>query len=307
MDLKRLRYFCKVVECGSITQAAKALNMAQPPLSKRIQELEASLNVVLFLRAGNRIEPTEAGYHLYRRACEILRLTEDAARETIHIANREVKVLRIGLTHLYQRWFTPMLLALKQRHPDMGLSIAVSDSSALEAQLHEGVIDVALIQKPRSSEGVEICAFAPIKLVAVISKKLLATPRSTTIAYQDISQYPLVLLHRAKDAGTYEQLIGLFRHAGREPNVTLQVTQPDAILDWIESGMAVATLLPVSEVAHRPLHHCHVLDVTPAPQVFFPAMVTATTTPRIPELLALIADGYPAAPPPFAVDRDATK
>ena len=40
MDLKRLRYFCRVVEHGSVSQAAKSLNMAQPPLSKRIQELD---------------------------------------------------------------------------------------------------------------------------------------------------------------------------------------------------------------------------------------------------------------------------
>lgn len=68
MDLKRLRYFCRVVEHGSVSQAAKSLNMAQPPLSKRIQELEEELQVSLFERRGNRIEPTEAGYFLYRKA-----------------------------------------------------------------------------------------------------------------------------------------------------------------------------------------------------------------------------------------------
>lgn len=47
MDLKRLRYFCRVVEQGSVSQAAKSLNMAQPPLSKRIQELEEELQVSL--------------------------------------------------------------------------------------------------------------------------------------------------------------------------------------------------------------------------------------------------------------------
>lgn len=73
MDLKRLRYFCRVVEHGSVSQAAKSLNMAQPPLSKRIQELEEELQVSLFERRGNRIEPTEAGYFLYRKGCEILR------------------------------------------------------------------------------------------------------------------------------------------------------------------------------------------------------------------------------------------
>lgn len=73
MDLKRLKYFCKVVEQGSISQAARVLNMAQPPLSKRIQELEEELNAPLFVRNGNRLETTDAGYYLYRKVCEILR------------------------------------------------------------------------------------------------------------------------------------------------------------------------------------------------------------------------------------------
>ena len=306
MDLKRLRYFCKVVESGSITQAAKALNMAQPPLSKRIQELEEELNVVLFMRTGNRIEPTEAGYHLYRRACEILRQVEDTARETVHIANRNVKVLRIGLTHLYQRWFKPLLLELNQRHPDMELSISVSDSSNLESLLNDGLIDVALIQKPQRNDGYDIYAFDPMRLVAVISKKLLPRVSATTIAYQEVGQYPLVLLHRGKDAGTYEMLIDLFRKGGTEPKVSMHVTQPDAILDWIETGLAVATLLPVSEVTGRSLHHCHVLEVFPSPQVFFPAMVKTTISPHVPELMALISQGFPPAPLPVSGVKNAT-
>ncbi len=68
MDLKRLRYFCRVVEHGSVSQAAKSLNMAQPPLSKRIQELEEELQVSLFERRGNRIEPTEAGISYIEKA-----------------------------------------------------------------------------------------------------------------------------------------------------------------------------------------------------------------------------------------------
>lgn len=52
MDLKRLRYFCRVVEHGSVSQAAKSLNMAQPPLSKRIQELEEELQVSLLNAAA---------------------------------------------------------------------------------------------------------------------------------------------------------------------------------------------------------------------------------------------------------------
>lgn len=73
MDLKRLRYFCRVVEQGSVSPGCKSIEYGTTPLSKRIQELEEELNVSLFTRQGNRIEPTDAGYFLYRKACEILR------------------------------------------------------------------------------------------------------------------------------------------------------------------------------------------------------------------------------------------
>ncbi|MFD2020729.1 LysR family transcriptional regulator [Pseudocitrobacter faecalis] len=172
MDLKRLRYFCRVVEQGSISQAAKVLNMAQPPLSKRIQELEDELQTPLFTRRGNRIEPTEAGFFLYRKACEILRQVEDTARETMEIAQKDHPQFRLGLTHLFQSYFKPLLLALYERNPNIEVNISVTDSSHLEMLLNEGAIDLALIQRPYRSEGFDFVSFDPIKLVAVISKNV---------------------------------------------------------------------------------------------------------------------------------------
>lgn len=50
MNIKRLRYFCTVVECGSVSKAAQILHLSQPPLSKRLQELEAETGVPLLAR-----------------------------------------------------------------------------------------------------------------------------------------------------------------------------------------------------------------------------------------------------------------
>ncbi|MGG7749310.1 LysR family transcriptional regulator [Klebsiella aerogenes] len=61
MDLKRIKYFCKVAEHGSISEAARQLNMAQPPLSKRIQELEDEIGAPLLIRNNNGVEITAAG------------------------------------------------------------------------------------------------------------------------------------------------------------------------------------------------------------------------------------------------------
>lgn len=295
MDLKRLRYFCRVVEQGSVSQAAKMLNMAQPPLSKRIQELEEELQVSLFLRQGNRIEPTEAGYFLYRKACEILRQVEDTSRETVAIANKEKFQLRLGLTHLFQSYFKPLLLELYKRHPDAEINISVTDSSHLETMLNEGTIDLAMIQRPYRSEGFDYVSFDPVRLVAVISKQCLAQVPVSPFDYQALAAFPLVLLHRAKDAGTYEMLIDLFRKAGGNPKVIMHITQPGVILEWLESGLAAATLLPSSEVDARKLSHCHVVDVFPSPQVFYPALVKMPSTPYLPEIMEIIAQGYPIA------------
>ncbi len=293
MDLKRLKYFCKVMEQGSISQAARLLNMAQPPLSKRIQELEAELNVSLFLRNGNNIEPTEAGYYLYKKSCEIFRQIEDTTRETIQIANREDRVLRIGLTHLFQSYFRSLFLELHQQNPHVKLNISVSDSSNLESYLHDGMIDIALIQKPYRYDGFDCIAFAPVPLVAVVSHQLLPEKPAGAIPYLDIGKFPLLLLHRARDAGTYEILLDHFRKGGIYPQVMMHITQPTIILDWLESGLQAATLLPSSEVDSSKLRHCHVLEVFPSPLVFFPSMVKMPVTPYMKEVMELIQHGYP--------------
>lgn len=293
MDLKRLRYFCRVVEQGSISQAAKVLNMASPPLSKRIQELEDELKTPLFIRHGNRIEPSEAGFFLYRKACEILRQVEDTARETMEIAQQDRLQFRFGMSHLFQSYFKPLLLALYQRHPSIEINISVTDSSHLEGLLNEGAIDLAFIQRPYRSEGFDYVSFDPVKLVAVINKKCLPQPPESPFDYNALGELPLVLLHRAKDSGTYEMLIDLFRKAGVNPNVVMHITQPGVILDWLESGLEAATLLPSSEVCVEKLSECYVVEVFPSPQIFYPAMVKMPAVNWCPQVMELVAQGYP--------------
>ncbi|NDJ56270.1 LysR family transcriptional regulator [Enterobacteriaceae bacterium 4M9] len=295
MDLKRLRYFCKVMEQGSISQAARVLNMAQPPLSKRIQELEEELNVTLFLRNGKRIEPSDAGYYLYRKACEILREVEDATRETVQIARRESRLLRIGLTPLFQCYFKPLFLELHRRNPHVELNISVSDSSNLKSLLNDALIDIALIQQPQQHDGYDMLACAPVTVVAVIAKTLLPEKPVGPLPYLELGHYPLVLLHRACDEGSCESLLDQFRKGGVSPQVIMHITQPGVILDWLESGLAGATLLPSSEVDATKLHNCHVLEVFPSPQVFFPAIVKTPGMSCIQELMDILEEGFPFA------------
>ncbi|MFR4579446.1 MAG: LysR family transcriptional regulator [Clostridium fessum] len=61
MELRQLSYFTTIVNEGNISQAAKKLNISQPPLSHQMKLLEAELGVTLFERGSRRIRLTPAG------------------------------------------------------------------------------------------------------------------------------------------------------------------------------------------------------------------------------------------------------
>ena len=72
MELRQLEYFCRVANTGSIHEAARRLNLSQPPLSYQIRQLEEELGVRLFERGSRGVTLTEAGKLLYARAESLL-------------------------------------------------------------------------------------------------------------------------------------------------------------------------------------------------------------------------------------------
>ena len=81
MNIRRLQYFVKIVDIGSLTQAADVLHVAQPALSQQWATLEAEVRQQLLLRTTRGVTPTEAGKVLYRHAQLILRQCEQAKSE----------------------------------------------------------------------------------------------------------------------------------------------------------------------------------------------------------------------------------
>lgn len=78
MELRQLEYFCRIADTGSIHEAARRLNLSQPPLSYQLRQLEEELGVRLFERGSRGVALTEAGKLLYARAESLL----DYARST---------------------------------------------------------------------------------------------------------------------------------------------------------------------------------------------------------------------------------
>lgn len=146
MTLVQLRHFVVLAEKASYVQAAKALFLTQPALSRSIQGLEDELGGTLFNRLGRRISLTPLGAEVLQRA---QRLVSDA--EALKQTGKELQAglsgrLRIGLSSGPGALLsTPLMLHMAQHHPQLHLDISRGNTGVLLHELREQKLDAALV------------------------------------------------------------------------------------------------------------------------------------------------------------------
>ena len=119
MNLRRLKYFVKLVDIGSMTQAADVLHVAQPALSQQLATLEAELQQQLLIRTKRGVTPTEAGKVLYGHAQIILRQCEQAQLDINATGQALSGQVSVGLAPgtAASTLSLPLLRRVRERHP----------------------------------------------------------------------------------------------------------------------------------------------------------------------------------------------
>lgn len=154
MDIKSLQYFVKVVECTSITKAAKALHISQPPLSQQLKLLENELGTKLFERGPRSITLTDAGIALYRRAKTILDFTEETYREISGIGKGNQGQLRLGtISSVNPAMMASLIRDYSEEYPDVHFEIYERNTYELLDALENNLIELAIVRSPFDSEN----------------------------------------------------------------------------------------------------------------------------------------------------------
>ncbi|MEE2877766.1 MAG: LysR family transcriptional regulator [Pseudomonadota bacterium] len=166
--LDAMRLFIRVADTGSFSKAAADLDIGQPTVSRRIQDLESQLGADLFLRTTRALSLTEAGEKFYIRARGILDDFERAEAEVRGLDNEPYGQIRITVPHSLSRVvIAPALASFMRRYPDLSIDV-ISDDMYTDI-VQEGV-DLAF----RLGELADSSLMA--KRIAVSPRRLWASP-----------------------------------------------------------------------------------------------------------------------------------
>ncbi|WP_260928262.1 LysR family transcriptional regulator [Novosphingobium sp. 9] len=270
MDVRRLRYFVAVASERSFTRAAQRLNMAQPPLSKRIQEIEDELGAQLIDRSIRPLQLTAAGALFYEQSLQVLhRLEQLSATMKEHIEAGRPR-LTIGLiASLFHERLPQFIRRYRTRAPDIEIVLTEMGGAAQVKALQEGRIDVGLGRRRIDGVGVRSDVLRNEPVLAVLPSQGAGRWTSGTISLEMMQRFPLILYPQDAPQGFGAFMLSLFRESGITPSRTMEVGDMQTALVMAASG-AGASLIPASA---RRLVHSDAVCLPLAPAVFSPVVL----------------------------------
>ena len=196
-ELRRLRYFVKVAESGSLTRAAAALHVAQPALSQQIRLLESELGMEVFERGPRGVRPTEVGKRLL---VEARRLLDEVGSITERIRDpgdpEGQVVLGVGQS-IGSMLMAPLLERAAERLPRVHIQVRELLGGLLQDLIRSGGIDFALSLNTVNCEGVRSLPVLSEEMCLVGQRRLVERHLGRTapgdFPFQDLDGLPLYL------------------------------------------------------------------------------------------------------------------
>ena len=157
MKLNQLRDVLAVAERGSLRAAARQLGVAQPALTRSIQELERELGVPLFERQPKGVIVTSMGKLFIRRANAVWNELRRAQEEIDQIKGRLHGQVSVCLSTVAHIALLPYALAsFRARYPEVHLDIMEGLFPVVETSLRTGIVDCYIGPPPRESTGPDL-------------------------------------------------------------------------------------------------------------------------------------------------------
>lgn len=270
LDLRRLRYFRVIADCGSMSAAARLLNLAQPALSYHIAELERLTGHVLFERSRDGVRLTEAGRLLRQHAETIVGQVDEAEQALEGLARRHSlppRRVSIAVISSLAAGLIPLLLERVSREmPGITLHIQEAGTRDITQKLERGEADLAIYLTSTAGRADE--PIAREKLFHVSS----GTHSDGTIALAALTRQPLVLPAPGNPLRNF--LDSTARQHGLNLDVVLEVDGSRSRLTAVRNGIG-ATIVGAHAVGDTDTQNGLVVREIVSPTLFRPIYLGA--------------------------------
>ncbi|MGN1166313.1 MAG: LysR family transcriptional regulator [Lachnospiraceae bacterium] len=239
MEVRHIRYFLAVAEELNFTRAAEKLCIAQPPLSRQIQDLEAELGAKLFIRNPHALQLTEEGILFKQYATQILDLVTRSAEDI-----REVKNGLHGTLYLASveghgpRLFSEWIAGFNRLYPHIQYNLWNGNSDDVINRVMKGLCELAIIMEPHNAEGIDSLTVYEEPWIAMIPHDHpLALKEGETIDIDELIPYDLIIPSRAS---RLEEINGWFSYTGKSPVIRCRIAHMLNAYELVRQQVGIA-------------------------------------------------------------------
>jgi DNA-binding transcriptional LysR family regulator len=246
MELRHLRYFVAIGEEQHYGRAARELRVAQPALSRQIQDLEEELGFKLFERLPRGVKLTAAGKLFLEDAGRILREVSEAAVRAGRVASGRSGTLRVGFTeNASWRGVVPQSFRrFWELQPEAELQLQPSASLEQLEAIRSGRLDAGFVNfMPKSDPELD-------QLLVAIQHVELAAPRRHPLTklkklrLRDLTDVLFVWFPRWPNPAFYDRMMHeCYRGGLKSPRIVQEGVNEPTILSLVSTGLGVGWVL----------------------------------------------------------------
>src|SRR5690606_23703552 len=240
LDLLTLKLFVRVLEEGTISQAAEREHIAAAAVSRRIADLEQALNTTLLVRTNKGVSPTAAGLELLYRSRALLNSVEDIeSRLQAYSQGQQGLVHILANTSAISQFLPAPLGEFGRLHPSIRLQLEEKTSLDIICALADGKADLGVFTRLPYDADIEAYPFRSDELVvlAPLDHPLARYERlrfEQTLEHEQITLLPGTQINY--------QITKVAMEANRSVRVRTEVSGYDAMCLLVNAGMGIAIL-----------------------------------------------------------------
>ena len=249
MNIHDLEAFVAVVETGSIVAASARINLTQPGITRRVQNLEDSLGIALLDRQSKPLKPTAAGREAYEHGRRVLRSLDDL-KAGVSPGGAIGGEFRLGIMpYLSEAALSAPLDQLRSQFPQLTLRVVSDWSPQLIDQVAHSQLDAATVCLPEGLQPPDDVGgdMLGVHSVILVASPSLGVPKAPKL--DELSRFPWIM---NQSGCGFRAFIHHRFEAERLPfDVAVEAMSADLRMSLVARGLGIGILTPAALAESR--------------------------------------------------------